>query len=217
MGNPFRGIRNFQGDNGFNLVAHTLEGGGMNRRVLLIVPAFFFAAAGAATAHAQTQVAQSAQSSQAPAPVQTTAQNSATNPPAPQPMPKKVWTNDEMNSLNPHAGVSTVGNSNVNSATPGAKPRATSKNYDPRWYQDQIAKLQARIPPLDKQIAELQAALDGKPTGDAKSSTRPTGVKANDWATELADLKKKREDTLTQISALQDQARHNGVAPNALP
>jgi len=187
----------------------------MNRRVFLIVAACFFAAASAAPVHAQTQAAQSAQLSQVPAPVQTTAQNSSTNLPAPQPTPKKVWTNDEMSALDPHAGVSTVGNSN--SATPGAKPPATSKNYDPKWYQDQIARLQAKIPALDKQIADLQAALDGKPTGDAKRSTRPTGVKADDWATELADLKKKRDDTLAQISALQDQARHKGVTPNALP
>jgi hypothetical protein len=189
----------------------------MNRRVLPIVAAFALTAAGATPAHAQTQAAQSAQSSQAPALAQTTAQHSATNSPAPQTPPKKVWTNDEMNALDPHAGVSTVGNSNANSTTPGANPRAASKNYDPRWYQDQIARLQAKIPPLEKQIAELQAALDGKPTGDAKRSTRPTSVKTDDWSRELADLQKKREDTLAQISALQDQARHIGVAPNALP
>jgi len=189
----------------------------MNRRIPPIVAAFVFAAAGAVTAHAQTQAAQPAQSTQATAPAQTAAQNSATNPPAPQPPAKKVWTNDEMSSLDPHAGVSTVGNSNANSATSGANPRASSKNRDPGWYQDQISKLQAKIPLLDKQIAELQAALNGKPTGDAKRSTRPTGVKTDDWSRELADLQKKREDTLAQISALQDQARHNGVAPNSLP
>jgi hypothetical protein len=189
----------------------------MNRRVLPIVAAFVFLAASGATAYAQTQASQSIQSTQALAPAQATAQNSASNPPAPQPTPKKVWTNDEMSTLDPHAGVSAVGTSNANSTTSGGKPRATSKNRDPKWYQDQISKLQAKIPPLDKQIAELRAALDGKPTGDAKRSTRPTGVKTDDWSRELADLQKKRGDTLAQISALQDQARHNGVAPNALP
>jgi hypothetical protein len=172
----------------------------MSRRVLPIVAAFALLAASAATAHAQTAQ-----------------ENSATNPPAPQPTPKKVWTNDEISSLDPHAGVSTVGNSNANYVTSGPTPRARSKNHDPRWYQDQISKLQAKIPPLDKQIAELQATLDGKPTGDAKQSARPRGVKADDWSAELAHLQKKREDTLAQISALQDQARHAGVAPNALP
>ena len=187
----------------------------MNRRVRPIVAAFIFAPASAAIAHAQC--AQPTQSNQAPGPAQTASQNPATNPAAPQTPQKKVWTNDEMSALDPHAGVSTVGNPNGNSAKPGAKPHATSKSRDAKWYQDQIAKLQAKIPPLDKQIAELQAALDGKPTGDAKQSARPRGVKIDGWATELADLKKKRDTTLAQISALQDQARHNGVAPNALP
>jgi hypothetical protein len=187
----------------------------MSRRVLPIITAFALGAASALTAHAQTQATQTAPST--PAPAHSARENSATNPPAPQPAPKKVWTNEEMSSLDPYAGVSTVGNSNANPATSKARPRTTSKNHDPRWYQDQISKLQAQIPPLEKQIAELQSALAGKPTGDAKQSARPRGVKADDWATELADLQKKRDDTLGQISALQDQARHAGVAPNALP
>ncbi|HYL67935.1 MAG TPA: hypothetical protein VEX69_02120 [Candidatus Limnocylindria bacterium] len=182
----------------------------MNRRVHPIVAVFVFLAASAVAARAQAT-----QETQQPAPAQTTAQNSATNTPASQTPPKKVWTNEEMSSLDPHAGVSTVGN--ANSAKPGAKPHANSKNHDPKWYQDQIAKLQAQIPPLDKQIAELQAAIDGKPTGDAVKSTRPSGVKFDNWTSELAQYQKKRDDLLAQISVLQDQARHAGVAPNALP
>jgi hypothetical protein len=183
----------------------------MNRRVLPLVAAFAFTAASAATARGQTT--QETQPSQPPAPAQATAQNSAANPSAPQTPQKKVWTNDEMSSLDPHAGVSTVGKEPSNPS----RHVAPTKGHNAKWYQDQIAKLQAKIPPLDSQIAELQAALDGKPTGDAKKSARPRGVKADDWATELADLEKKRDDTLAQISALQDQARHAGVAPNALP
>jgi hypothetical protein len=181
----------------------------MIRRVLPIAAAFIFVAASAATAQAQaTQEAQSAQP-----PAQSAAQNSAANPNASQPTAKKVWTNEEMSSLDPHAGVSTVGKAGGTTT----KHVTSTKSHDPKWYQDQIAKLQAKIPPLNSQIAELQAALDGKPTGDAKKSTRPTGVKTDDWSVELANLQKKREDTLAQISALQDQARHEGVAPNALP
>lgn len=183
----------------------------MNRRVIPIVATFAFLAGSAAAQ------AQATQETQSPASAQTSQQNSPANPPAPQTPPKKVWTNEEMSSLDPHAGVSTVGNPNANSAKPGAKPHPNSKNHDPKWYQDQIVKLQAKIPPLDKQIAELQAAIDGKPTGDAVKSTRPAGVKFDNWTSELEDCRKKREDLLAQISALQDQARHAGVAPNALP
>ena len=67
------------------------------------------------------------------------------------------------------------------------------------------------------QIAQLQSAIDGKPTGDAKSSQRPRGVKADDWSVEMQELQKKRDGILDQISALKDQARHHGVPANALP
>jgi hypothetical protein len=189
----------------------------MYRWILPIVVALFFLAASAATASAQSQPTLASQSAQPSAPAQTAPQNSAANPPASQTQQKKVWTNDEMNSLNPHAGVSTVGNLNANSAVPGPKPKSTGKAHDAKWYHDEIARLQAKIPPLDAQIAELQAAIGGKPTGDGVKSTRPSGIKFDNWTSELADFEKKRDDLLLQISALQDQARHDGVAPSALP
>lgn len=184
----------------------------MNRRALPLVAALVLAAASASTARAQ-----SAPPAPNPAPAPSAAQDSAANPATPQPAGKKVWTNEEMSSLDPHSGVSTVGKPGSNPAKPGQKHPANSKGRDAKWYQDQIAKLQAKLPPLDAQIAELQAAIDGKPTGDAVKSSRPAGVRFDSWTNELADLKKKRDDTAAQIAALQDEARHNGVAPNALP
>jgi hypothetical protein len=181
----------------------------MNRRVFSLVAVFVFAAA---SAHAQAKTEQSAPPTQPPALTQNSAANPST-PQTPQPPQKKVWTNDELSGLDPHAGVSTVGKE----SGPTSKHVAPTKGHDAKWYQDQIAKLQAKIPPLDRQIAALEAALEGKPTGDAKRSTRPAGVKVDDWSRELAELQKKRDGTFAQISALQDQARHNGVAPNALP
>jgi hypothetical protein len=189
----------------------------MNRWIPPIVAALFFLAASAATASAQSEATQASQSVQPPLPAQTAPQNSPANPPASQTQQKKVWTNDEMNSLNPHAGVSTVGNSNAPSAVSGPKPKTTARTHDAKWYHDEIARLQAKIPPLDTQIAELQAAIAGKPTGDGVKSTRPSGVKFDNWTSELAALEKKRDDLLSQISTIQDQARHDGVAPSALP
>ncbi len=181
----------------------------MNRCALPIAIAFIFAAAGAAAVHA----AQSTQSTEAAAPPPSTAQNSSANSPSGQTPEKKVWTNDELSTLDPHEGVSTVGKDTNNKS----KRIVSSKGHDAKWYHGQIVLLQAKIPQLDSQIAELQAGIDGKPTGDAKKSVRPYSVKADDWNRELAELEKKREDTLAQIGALEDQARHNGIAANALP
>ncbi|MGA8222269.1 MAG: hypothetical protein WB780_11495 [Candidatus Acidiferrales bacterium] len=193
----------------------------MNRRTLRIAAALYFAAIAACATNAHAQAAQPAQSAQAqtetpaPAQAQTAAQDPTTPPAAPQPPAKKVWSDDDMKDLDPHSGVSTVGKTNSKPANSGAK--SSSASHDAQWYKNKIAKLQAEIPPLEKQIAELQAAIDGKPTGDAVQSTRPSGVKFDNWTNELAEYQKKRDDLLAQIAALQDEARHNGVPAKDIP
>jgi peptidoglycan hydrolase CwlO-like protein len=117
--------------------------------------------------------------------------------------------------MDPHAGVSTVGNTDA--PKPGQKPGPSAKNRDGQWYHDRIAKLQSQIEPLDKQIAEIQATIAGKPTGDGVQSTRPYGVRFDTWQNELAQLNKKRDNLREQIAALQEQARHAGVPTNAIP
>jgi peptidoglycan hydrolase CwlO-like protein len=184
----------------------------MNRRTLPIAAALFIAAAVACAtnAHAQAQT-----QTPPPTPAQPAAQDSAAPPATPQPPAKKVWSNDDMKDFDPHSGVSTVGKLNTNPAKSGS--RSSSAIHDPQWYKNKIAQLQAQVPPLEKQIAELQAAIDGKPTGDAAQSTRPSGVKFDSWANELAQFQKKRDDLLAQIAALQDDARHNGVPAKDIP
>ena len=103
----------------------------------------------------------------------------------------------------------------------GAKPAKTAdkspsaaKNKDAKRYQDQIAALRAKLPTLNDKIAELQGALNG----DTVHSTRTYGGnKIDDWHVELADLQKKRDDIEAKVSALQDEARHNGVPENQIP
>jgi hypothetical protein len=193
-----------------------VQGGVMSRPVLPIIAGFVLMAGSSATAYAQaTQPTQPTQATVSP---QSAAQNSAASPSSPQPAQKKVWTNDELSAQDPRTGISTVGKETNSTARHTVSAHAMSANgRNAKWYQDQIAGLQAKIPVLDSQIADLQAALDGKPMGDGKKSVRPYGIRLDDWSRELAELQKRRDDTLSQISALRDQARHNGVAPNALP
>jgi hypothetical protein len=129
---------------------------------------------------------------------------------------KKVWTNDDV--AGAHESASAFSPASPNSKPgKGSQSAAGAKGRDAKWYHDQIAKLEAQVPPLDSQIADLQAAIDGKPTGDGKESERPRFVKGGDWATELTQLRSRRVDLLSKIDALQDQARRNGVPDNALP
>jgi len=191
----------------------------MSRRVLSIIAGLVLMAGGSAGARAQGgQSTQAAQPSQGTVTPQSAAQNSTANSSTSQPAPKKVWTNEELSAQDPNTGISTVGKGTNNAAKRAVAARPVSANgRNAKWYQDQIARLQVKIPVFDSQIADLQAALDGKATGDGKKSARPYGVKMDDWSRELTELQQKREDMLDQISVLRDQARHNGVAPNALP
>ena len=151
-----------------------------------------------------------AQSAPAPAPAQT---SGSTQPqPQSQAPQKKVWTNDNLGGSHSQADdSSTPTQPNPNSANATAKPR---RKKDAKWYHDQIEKLQAQIPPLDKTIAELQAALEGKTLNEP---LHYGGNRIGDWKEQLEKLQTKRQETLDKIAALEDQARHDGVATNALP
>jgi hypothetical protein len=183
----------------------------MIQRPVIILAGLVCAAAFANFACAQSNTAPG----DTPAAAQTSTATGSAPAPAPAPVPaKKVWTNEDVPVLRSESAISTIGNSN---AKAGGKPAPAPKNSDSKAYQAQIAKLQAEIPPIDAQIAELQAAIDGKPTGDAKTSQRPRAVKTDDWSVEMQQLEDKKDGILAQISALQDQARHKGVPANTLP
>ncbi len=147
---------------------------------------------------------------------QTTSAPTQTPAPAqsqPQTPQKKVWTNDNLagsHSQLTETSASAQQNSN-SSSTPPAKPKSKK---DAKWYHDQIAKLQAQIPPLDKTIAELQAALDGKTLNEP---LHYGGNRIGDWKEQLQQLQTKRQDTLDKIVSLEDEARHNGVPTNEIP
>jgi hypothetical protein len=130
---------------------------------------------------------------------------------------KKVWTNDDVGDLREHSEISTVGGPSGTGTRPGQKGALAPKGKDAKWYQAQIAKLEAQIPPMDSQIASLQSAIDGNATGDTKTSTRTYGVKGGDWRTELLDLQAKRADIESHIDALEDEARHSEIPARALP
>jgi hypothetical protein len=126
---------------------------------------------------------------------------------------KKVWTNEDMSDVHKNSTISTfsaTSNKPANNKPAGnANGNASAKNY-----QTQITRLQEKLPPLDEQISQLQAALNG----DTVNSVRHVGgAKIDDWRDELARLQKQREDIVAKISALQDEARRKGVPANQIP
>jgi hypothetical protein len=190
----------------------------INFRWLIVAAALCLAAADAVTTRAQTgaspgqPAAQSTQAAASPPGATRSAEAPATSTPTAQ----KVWTNEDVTALHDEP-ISTFGKPNAKPAKvpAGMKPGAAGQNS--QQLLNEIKKLQGQIPSLDSQIAQLQAAIEGQPTGDAKTSARPYGVKLDSWQAQLAELQKKRDDTLMRIGVLQDQARHNGVPGNSIP
>jgi len=157
----------------------------------------------AGTARAQNDSASSSQNPSQPA---------ASPAPADQTPSKKVWTNDDGRfHSGPAASAPAV---SAKPASTTNKSRANNNGKNGNWYRSQITKLQGQIPPLDEKIAQLQAALNGQ----TNNTPRPYGwSKPEDWHTQLAQYQKQREDIDAKISALEDEARHNGVPESEIP
>jgi hypothetical protein len=192
----------------------------MNRGNLRTLALTILIAISPVAAHAQgTPPPATPPATQSPAPPSSTSASSpSTSAPGELTPAKKVWTNDELGGAHNQPGASASQPTRNANANPRQKtPAGPKARGDAQWYHDKIADLQAKLPPLDAQIAQLQAAIDGAATGDAKTSTRPHAVKAGDWRQQQADLQKQRDDIAARINALQDEARHVGIPPNALP
>lgn len=194
----------------------------MNRQIARVLGVCLAAAATSAVWAQSTQTAQESQ----PAIQQTTSQTTPTqaSPTQAGSIPssqtaasapaKKVWTNEDVGDLRDHAPISTVGDSAPKTSKAADKPAPPPKGKNARWYIDQIQALQAKVPPLNDKIQQLQAALNG----DQVDSTRQYGwVRPDDWKDQLQRLQKQRDDLQAKIAVLEDQARHDGVAPNLLP
>jgi hypothetical protein len=163
--------------------------------------------------------AQSQQSSSAPAPAAAPSSNSTApstsasapasipdTPDAPaKPAPKKVWTNDD---FGPNAANSAK---KPKPAKPEAKP---VKGKNAASYRAQIQKLNSQIADLDKQIATYQAALNGEPSANA--ALQQYHMRAADWRAEIEKLTQQKQDLYAKITAVEDQARHDGIEPGEL-
>ncbi len=125
----------------------------------------------------------------------------AQTPDAPPAATKKVWTNDDLSGLHNQPAIST-GVSNSVRAQIGEEVRRT-RNEAPRGIGSRLLKLQAKLPPLDEQIAELQAAIDGKPTGDARKSVRPYSVRLDNWTAELDQLARNAPTSPTKLPSFE--------------
>jgi hypothetical protein len=180
-----------------------------------VIAAFLLTSIHCGSAFAQEQ-SNSSMSSATPAggSAEPATSQEATPPTTNVPATKRVWTNDDMGDLHRNSTISTFAAPAAKPAKSNEKPANSAKNPSVKRYQDQIAAQRAKLPPLDDKISQLQAVL----SGNTVQQTRVYGgAHIDDWHEELVHLQKQRDDIEIKISALQDEARHNGIPENQIP
>jgi len=132
--------------------------------------------------------------------------------------PKKVWTEDDLNSLKTR--VSVVGDPSKSPKTSQAPPqnsRAAASlppEKDPAWYHRQLSPLRAQIEEMDAQIRKLKEAQGGKETSDPG---RRYGLHLPmNTQDRIEVLEKTKRELRAKVEALEDQARRNGLNPGDL-
>lgn len=123
---------------------------------------------------------------------------------------KKVWTNDDINSLS-----SSPDNSTPSPTTQpdSYRPRSNSGSRNPDYYRNQINSLKAKIADIDTKLDNYEALAHGETTGEG---SKQYGTKITDSRADIQALVQQRQKLQAQISDLEDQARHAGVEPGQL-
>lgn len=130
--------------------------------------------------------------------------------PAPKPATKKVWTNENMDSL---TGPTYEADPNAQRRANRYYPRSYSAPNNATYYKNQIASLRTKIEDIDRKLDNYNALAHGEAPGQGEKNT---GVRLTDSRYDLQALAQQREKLQKQISDLEDQARHAGIEPGDL-
>src|ERR1700723_2373514 len=140
---------------------------------------------------------------------------------------KKIWTNDDVERLNPEFVPGRAPESAANSVTAppatglqSARPAPSSvaaldPQQDPRWYAQQVTALDAELAAIDsheEQLREFRTTSVGLPTGLVLNAPCE-GITTDNL---IAQLESRRQEIAQQIDALSDLARENSLPPGIL-
>ena len=137
---------------------------------------------------------------------------------------KKVWTNDEISSVGGPGSISVVGkdhdsgsgNSTVESSDRSGRNGTTAmRQKQIATYRDRLRQLNNQLETTDKQISELRnfKANNTGASGGINMSHRYSMTPVEE---QVKNLEEKKKQIQAQISALEDQARKEGVEPGQL-
>jgi hypothetical protein len=142
---------------------------------------------------------------------------------------KRVWTNDDVEQLNPAFDPNAPRNSAVASSQPAAAEKSVlpaaiavvpsaplDPQKDPGWYAQQLVSLQAEqaaIASREDDLRQFRASGDTISTSGLVLNAPCEGITTDNL---IAQLEARRQEIEQQIDSLADVARSNGILPGVL-
>jgi uncharacterized coiled-coil DUF342 family protein len=129
---------------------------------------------------------------------------------------KKVWTNDDLDSLRGGPrGVSVASSAGATAATEetGASKEKPAQTEDPaKKYREKLVPLRAQLDQIDAQIKEVRGQLSNPFKGtNAVDLQHPSATMRPEDV--LKNLEQKRREIQQQIDDLEEAARRSGISP----
>ena len=129
-----------------------------------------------------------------------------------------VWTNDNLETLRDLGLISIVGAMSEGMPKPASLRQQYVKTQDPEWYAAEAAKLRDQLEHRQAELRGYQQALE-----DAESLRNTTGgINLDEGDIGITPeagieiLRQRAKETQTELDALDDLARRNGIPPGAL-
>ncbi len=131
---------------------------------------------------------------------------------------KMVWTNDDFEKLHSLGLISIVGRIDEERPMPTPAPGPYVRTQNPEWYAEEAAKLRDELERRRSQLHEYRQALE-----DARSLRETTGgINLDEGDVGITPeagieiLERRLRTGESELDALEDLARHNGIAPGTL-
>ncbi|MCL6480286.1 MAG: hypothetical protein K6U02_01030 [Firmicutes bacterium] len=135
---------------------------------------------------------------------------------APAPPQRTVWTNEALeDAAQPSAAVSQIGDPTAFVSTP-AIPGGYRKEFDPAWYREQLAPLEAESEAVAERIALIRAALANPMVWHEPGLRLDRESMRLSPQNELALLEARQAELKTKIDAIYDEARRHWIPPGSL-
>ena len=129
-----------------------------------------------------------------------------------------IWTNDDLERLRDQGLISVVGQIAEEATEAAAAPTPYIRTKDPQWYAAQAASVRAELESTQAELQDyIQAIQDAR---DLKTMTGGINLDQGDIGITLEAgieiLQRRVREAQSDLDALEDLARHNGIPPGTL-